>query len=100
MTLRYHKRVQLEVNTILKNYYQISDKVGEGFWNEFLSFMRRIESNPERYGFLGETKFRRVNFETYPYTVIYKYYPQRKLVRIFVVRHFKRPFNFGLERKF
>jgi len=101
MILRYHKKVQQDINTILEKYYLVSDKVAEGFWEELNFYLKQIRENPGHYGYLGENKkYRRVHLKRYPYTIVYRIFLQEDKVRVLVVRHQSRHENFGLRRKF
>ena len=98
MTVRFHKFVQRDVNSILKHYYSISDELAEAFWSEFNLYLSKIEENSQRYGFWKSTKFRRANLGQFPYLILYEDYPG--LARILVVRHENRHPDYGLKRKF
>ena len=98
MTIRFHKFVQRDVNSILNQYYSISGELAEAFWGEFNLYLSRIEENPRRYGFWKNTKFRRANLEQFPYLIFYEEY--YKLARILVVRHENRHPDYGLKRRF
>ena len=98
MTIRFHKFVQRDVNTILNHYYSISDELAEAFWREFNLYISRIEENPLRYGLWKGTSFRRANLNQFPYLIIYENY--FRLARILVVRYENRHPDYGLKRRF
>ena len=98
MTIRFHKFVQRDVNSILKHYYSISDELAEAFWSEFNLYLSRIEEDPQRYGFWKGTRFRRANLMQFPYLIFYE--NDSRLARILVVRHESRHPAYGLKRKF
>jgi plasmid stabilization system protein ParE len=93
--LRFHKRVQTDLNEILGKYCDISHQLGEDFLAEFQIGIGRVAENPRRFHF-DRSGLRRCNLERFPYHVLYDIHGQR--IRIWVLRHDHRNPDFGLER--
>lgn len=49
--LRFHRRVQADLNEILGKYYDISHQLGEDFFAEFQVGVSRVTENPRRHHF-------------------------------------------------
>ena len=46
MEIRFHKGVQVDLNEILKRYYDISLQLGEDFFAEFQIGLTKVSENP------------------------------------------------------
>ena len=95
MELRFHKRVQEDLNEILVKYYDISHQLGEDFYAEFQVGVSRVVENPRRHHF-DRSGLRRCNLERFPYHFLYDI--SREHIRIWVLRHNSRNPDFGMER--
>ena len=98
MTIRFQKRVQMDVNDALDFYREKSLEVAARFWAELQKALLRIKKDPTAFGYLGKSSFRRIHLTRFPYVVVYKTYTD--CVRVFVIRHEKRNPGFGLKRRF
>lgn len=95
MEVRFHRRVQADLNEILEKYYEVSDQLGEDFFAEFQIGVGRVAENPRRFHF-DRSGLRRCNLERFPYHFLYDI--RGVYVRIWVLRHDHRNPDFGLER--
>jgi hypothetical protein len=66
MKVVYHPAVQEDVSKILRHYDNISPKLGDAFWDEFMRYVQNAVQSPERYRFAVST-LRRVNLGRFPY---------------------------------
>lgn len=95
METRFHKRVQVDLDEILKRYYDISFQLGEDFFAEFQIGLAKVSENPRFFHF-DPTGLRRCNLERFPYHFLYDI--RQKRVRVWVLRHDRRRPGFGLTR--
>lgn len=95
MQVRFHRRVQADLNEILSKYGDVSEKLGDDFFAEFQVSLRRVLSNPKFFHF-DASGLRRCNFERFPYHFLYDI--RNETVRIWVVRHDHRDPRFGVKR--
>ena len=51
MEIRFHKKVQVDLNEILKRYYDISFQLGEDFFAEFQIGLTKVSENPRFFHF-------------------------------------------------
>ena len=51
MEVRFHRRVQGDLDEILKKYYEISRELGEDFFAEFQIGINKAIENPQRFHF-------------------------------------------------
>jgi hypothetical protein len=93
--LRFHRRVQADLNEILGKYYDISHQLGEDFFAEFQVGVSRVAENPRRHHF-DRSGLRRCNLERFPYHFLYDIRGQQ--IRIWVLRHHSRSPDFGMQR--
>lgn len=84
MKLVYHEKVQSDVNAIIRYYYDISDSLGDDFWQELTSVINIIREHPTRFHF-EKPPLRRANLETFPYCIGYKVFSDH--VKIMVIKH-------------
>ncbi len=95
MEVRFHRRVQVDLNEIVKKYSDISIQLGEDFFAEFQIGVSRVAENPRRFHF-DRNGLRRYNLERFPYNFLYDIRGEH--VRIWVLRHNRRNPEFGSER--
>jgi toxin ParE1/3/4 len=92
----YHKSVQRDIDEAWRWYEDASPGLGDEFFDEFLSVIEGIRSNPQRWAFT--TRGRRMAlFGRFPYKLLYRVESER--VKVFVVMHQKRHPAFGAQRK-
>jgi len=96
MKVVYHPDVQRDVSRILRHYDGINDRLGDEFWEELNSFIKRASANPKRFHFETQDR-RRVNLKRFPYHFLYREIPGG--IRITVVRHDKQHPQRGLKRR-
>lgn len=95
--VRYHPKIQEEVLEVIEYYEsQGGKKLGDAFFDEFLSFVHLVSVRPMRYP-PGAHDLRRVNLKKFPYNFLYRI--EAGVVKITVLRHNRRRPKFGLRRK-
>ena len=95
MNVAYHPAVQRDVSQILHHYDAINEKLGNDFWEELNSFIRKAAADPARFHFTAPGR-RRVNLMRFPYHFLFRETPSG--IRITAVRHDKQHPRPGLER--
>ncbi len=95
MRIRFHKRVQFDLDEILNKYREASDALAEDFFSEFEAGVFKAAENPRFFHF-DASGLRRCNFERFPYHFLYDM--RGDYVRLWVVRHNRRNPKFGLRR--
>ena len=93
--LRFHRRIQHDLDSAPEQYFSVSEALAEDFFAEFNRSVSKIESNPKAYHF-DECGLRRVNFERFPFNLLFDVKGGR--VRIWVLRHHSRRPSFGTRR--
>jgi plasmid stabilization system protein ParE len=93
--VRYHRRVQADLNEILERYHDLSNRLGEDFFAEFQIGIQKALANPQYFHF-DRSGLRRCNMDRFPYHFLYDI--RGELIRIWVVRHNRRNPKFGLKR--
>jgi plasmid stabilization system protein ParE len=95
MDVRFHHRVQDDLNEILSKYDEVSDALGDDFLTQLQTGVGRVCENPRFFHF-DQSGLRRYNLERFPYHFLYDV--QDDTVRIWVVRHDRRNPSFGQRR--
>lgn len=95
MEVRFHKRVQVDLSTILKTYYQVSPQLGDDFYAEFQVGILKALKNPRFFHF-DRSGLRRSNLDRFPYHFLYDI--REHYIRIWVLRHNRRDPDLGLKR--
>ncbi|MCW1921738.1 type II toxin-antitoxin system RelE/ParE family toxin [Luteolibacter arcticus] len=95
MELRFHRRVQGDLDAILEKYYQVSPELGDDFFAEFQIGVSKMRSHPKFFHF-DASGLRRCNFDRFPYHLLYDLH--EGAIRVWVLRHDHRRPGFGLRR--
>ena len=95
MEARFHRRVQADLDEILKKYYLISPRLREDFFAEFQVGISKAIENP-RYFHFDRSGLRRCNLDRFPYHFLYDI--REDYLRIWVLRHNRRNPNLELKR--
>ena len=95
MNVRFHRRVQTDLNQVLKQYYEVSESLGDDFFKGFQTGVRKALENPKFFHF-DASGLRRCNLDRFPYHFLYDL--RGGFIRIWVVRHNHRHPAFGLRR--
>lgn len=95
MEIRFHKRVQHDLNEILAHYDGISSRLGDDFFAEFRARLTEVGKHPERFHF-DATGLRRCNLKRFPCHFLFDV--RDLLLRVWVVRHDRRQPGFGTRR--
>jgi plasmid stabilization system protein ParE len=96
MKVVYHPAVQQDVSRILRHYDSINDRLGDEFWEELNSLIKKTAGNPQHFHFEARD-LRRVNLRRFPYHFLFREIPGG--IRITVVRHQKQHPERGIERR-
>ncbi len=95
MRVRFHRRVQFDLNEIQAKYEEVSEALAVDFMAEFEVGLLKAAENPRFFHF-DACGLRRCNLERFPYHFLYDV--QSDYVRVWVVRHNRRKPSFGLGR--
>lgn len=95
MELRYHRRVQADLNRILEELGSVSESLSDDFFAEFVAAVEKVGSNPRFFHF-DSSGLRRCNLDRFPYHFLYDI--RRDHIRVWVVRHDRRKPSLGLRR--
>lgn len=95
MEAKFHRRVQADLNKILEKYLFISNELGDDFFEEFMSGIRKATENPQFFHF-DASGLRRCNLYRFPYHFLYDV--RDSGVRVWVLRHDKQKPSFGMRR--
>lgn len=95
MAVRFHRRVQNDLNGILEKYSAVSEQLSDDFWAEFQAGIMKARAHPQLFHF-DSCGLRRCNLERFPYHFLYDL--RSGLLRVWVVRHDHRNPSFGLRR--
>ena len=93
--VRYHRKVQADLNTAISYYRGISEALADDFYEEFLAGIAKILENPKICHF-GSCGLRRCNLGRFPYHFLYDLKPG--YIRVWVLRHDRRKPSFGTSR--
>ncbi|MBX3746288.1 MAG: type II toxin-antitoxin system RelE/ParE family toxin [Verrucomicrobiae bacterium] len=95
MEARFHRRVQSDLNGIIKRYDAVSTQLGDDFFAEFQVGLKRVLKEPRHFHF-DSSGLRRYNLERFPYHLLYDI--RSDYVRVWVLRHHRRHPSFGVTR--
>ena len=94
MRVRFHQRVQADLDEILEQYGEIAEPLAEDFFTEFQTGLLKVAENPRFFHF-NACGLRRCNFDRFPYHFLYDI--RGDYARIWVVRHNRRNPSWGLK---
>ena len=70
MKLRFHPKVQNDVNEVLDYYSDRSLSAADRFWDDFQHRLTEIAEQPSRFGYIDAKRgLRRVRLRKFPYLV-------------------------------
>ena len=95
MEVRFHRRVQVDLNAILKTYYQVSPQLGDDFYAEFQVGISKALKNPSFFHF-DRSGHHRCNLDRFPYHFLYDI--REHYIQIWVLRHNRRDPDLGFKR--
>ncbi len=95
MEARFHRQVQSDLNIILKKYFAVSYELGDDFYDEFMSGVRKALQNPKFFHF-DTSGLRRCNLHRFPYHFLYDL--RGGTIRVWVLRHNKQKPSLGMRR--
>ena len=95
--ISFHPSVQADVSEALSRYYEISQNLVDGFWEELTQAFQEALRSPESNHFdLIAADLRRVNLKRFPYNFLYLVEADR--IRIQGVRQNSRRRGYGTRR--
>jgi len=96
--LRFHFRVQKEVDEAVRWYEAQSAGLGDDFFTKFTDAVTQIASHPEGFAFWFRSQtIRRAKLKRFPYDVLFEI--RADAIRIACLRHEKRHPSFGVGRQ-
>lgn len=95
MELRFHRRVQHDLNEALTRYHEVSEALGEDFFAEFQLGLAKVCRNPRFFHF-DASGLRRCNLDRFPYHFLYDI--RGGTIRVWVLRHDRRSPGLGTAR--
>lgn len=95
MKARFHKGVQRDLDAVLRKYHELSRQLGEDFFAEFQTGIRKAVANPRHFHF-DRSGLRRCNLDRFPYHFLYDI--KGSEIRVWVLRHNRRNPEIGLRR--
>ena len=95
MELRFHRRVQADLDEVLDKYYGVSSELGDDFFAEFQIGIQKAKDHPKFFHF-DRSGLRRCNLERFPYHFLYDI--RDDYIRVWVLRYNGRDPKFGLRR--
>lgn len=96
--LRFHIRVQGEVDEAVRWYEEQSPGLGDDFYAKFSEAVAQVAGHSVGFAFWFRSQtIRRVKLKRFPYDLLFEIRPDA--VRIVCLRHEKRHPSFGVGRK-
>jgi len=93
--IRFHRKVQTDLDKILDIYYDVSLQLSDDFFAEFQISLSKVVENPKHFHF-DHSGLRRCNLDRFPYHFLYDI--SKEIIRVWVLRHNRRSPRFGLGR--
>ena len=95
MEIRYHRKVQADLNSAVDYYDEASAHLADDFYNEFMAGISKVIDNPKicHFDFAG---LRRCNLDRFPYHFLYDL--RHGYIRVWVFRYDRRKPSFGTRR--
>lgn len=98
MSLRFHPRVQHDINEVLDYYGDKSLTAADRFWDDLHLRFQEIEQHPGRFPYLHPARgLRRAKLSRFPYLIVC--YEGLSGIKIICVKHEKRHPAFGMSRR-
>ena len=95
MKVKFHRRVQVDLNEVFRKYHEVSAQLAEDFFAEFQISLSKAAENPRRFHF-DSSGLRRCHLDRFPYHFLYDLRGEH--IRIWVLRHDRRKPDFGAGR--
>jgi plasmid stabilization system protein ParE len=98
MRLSFHSLVPKDLRGAL-GYYEdeAGPEIARRFQEEFEGLATAIEENPKRFHGVAGSRFRRANFRSFPYHLLFE--ETAGGPRVLVLRHHRRHPDYGMGRK-
>jgi plasmid stabilization system protein ParE len=93
--IRYHFRVQSDLNGAMAFYREASGSLADDFYDEFFAGIHKVRDHP-KIGHFDPCGLRRCNLEKFPFHFLDDIQPG--YIRVWVLRHDKRQPGFGTKR--
>lgn len=88
-TIRLHEKAHEEYIAAYQWYESQQKGLGTRFMTCVENCFSKINTNPELYTTLHKN-FRQVKIQDFPYTVVYEFYPKKKLIHIAAIHHIRK----------
>jgi plasmid stabilization system protein ParE len=85
----FHEKAYQEFIDSYMCYEQRQQGLGERFIDEVQLVIDRISEKPELFNKV-KLKYRQAKIKTFPYDIIYEFYPKNKIIHIAAIYHCKR----------
>ena len=69
--IRFHSRVQHDINAALRHYRDESERLADEFWISVSDAFEQIQRHPERHHF-DPSVYRRSNLKRFPYNMLFE----------------------------
>ncbi len=86
---KIHKEAHEEYITAYEWYEDQQEGLGGKFMNVVEKSLLQIRENPEHCSYINGT-YRQLKIEGFPFTIVYQFFPRRKLVHIASIHHTSR----------
>ena len=98
MQLTFNRLVQKDLRRALSHYDEaVGPHLVRRFYDEFEGLVAAIQRNPKRFHGVPRSAYRRANFPSFPYHLIFR--ETADGARVLVLRHHRGQPNYGLGRK-
>jgi plasmid stabilization system protein ParE len=98
MRLRFHPLIPKDLRGALSYYEEEAGlEIAIRFQEEFKALSAAIEENPKRFHAVAGSRFRRANFRSFPYHLVFE--DTADGARVLVLRHHRRHPDYGLSRE-
>lgn len=89
-TLEFHSKIEADYNDAYAWYESQSIGLGEKFLQQVRKKVEEICKHPQTFGSKGNSEYREAIIDKFPYLIIYKIYPIKKVIFIASIHHAKK----------
>jgi toxin ParE1/3/4 len=86
---KIHKKAHEEYIAAYEWYEDQKEGLGRKFMNVVERSLMQIRENPDQYSYVKGT-YRQAKIDGFPFTIVYQFFPKRKLVHITSIHHTSR----------
>jgi len=80
-------------NEFIDAYYWYEfarERLGDRFMNCVEKRLQQISEHPQHYGSKENPRYREIKVENFPYTIVYEFFPRKKIIHIAAIYHSSR----------